>query len=144
MTDIFGTLLVRPGRAALIASYLSLPMAASASETIGDLDCEIVSSCTNLPDDGSLKCSPDPAIMRLRQVGQGEYEFGWLGGATFRAEEHRRDSFSFFEVRERPNSIQTLVIGDDLRGTFSVVAGTPTFGRTAIAHSSLVCTRSDA
>jgi hypothetical protein len=69
-----------------------------------------------------LTCAPDDEFFVLTDSGKSTPTFGWEGSATFSAEAQRKDGMTVYQSNTLPDSIQTLVVGDDMTASFSISA----------------------
>lgn len=69
-----------------------------------------------------LTCAPDDEIFVLTDSGKGAPTFGWEGATVFTAPAQRKTDMTVYQSTDLPDSIQTLVVGDDLTASFSISA----------------------
>ncbi len=117
--------------AALLALLLpALPAAAL------DLDCRTEGYCTTL----DMDCFPDDERFVLRERADGLHEFGWeTSEIRFTAKPLLRGPLTIFAATGQPESIQTLVVAENLQATFSLSAVIG--GELYTSFQKLTCTR---
>ena len=120
-----------------LAAWADCAIAAS----IGDLNCTAVTECSSFGTEAALECDKGTAVFEIRADDGDKVTFGWVGQKTSKASETRREGFSLFEIRDEPNMIETLVIGDDLKASYSLVATIPGVDWTSFTYTTLACVR---
>ena len=115
-------------RSAVILLAL-IPAAAGAQS----LRCQTAGYCVN-----TLECFDDSSTFILRDA-KGQVMMGWEEEVIFPTAPVRYDGFTLYEHRGFSDSIQTLVVADDLTATFSI--STILFDELYTSFQALTCQR---
>jgi hypothetical protein len=100
-----------------IAALAFFPLLISLPASADSLRCQTQGYCIL-----DLTCAPDDEMFILTDSGKSTPTFGWEGSARFSAEAQRKDGMTVYQSNSLPDSIQTLVVGDDMTASFSISA----------------------